>query len=119
MTTSKTDVKAWLAPRTWSFLTGGAAALAITLGAGWLTTNGAADNRAQAAAVNAFATICAAQAQAGPESQGQLVAFEELRSSFDQRRFILDAGWAVMPNQTSADDAVVRGCAAMLAAAAD
>lgn len=116
MSTRTDGVKAWFAPRTWSFVAGAAAALALTLGTGWLTTSGAADSRATAATVNAYATICAQRAQAGPEAHQQLTALEALNSTYQRRDFVEEAGWAVMPNKAEADRDVIGACAAILAA---
>lgn len=64
---------------------------------GFWTTDGSARAMAAASAdtavIEVLGPICAAQAMQDPDVEAKLESLREIPRSFEQRRFITDAGW--------------------------
>jgi hypothetical protein len=112
------NIPSELKPALWG-AAGGAVALAI-IGfnwGGWVTGGTAeatAKQRASAAVVSALAPICADKFRQRADVSAKLVEFKKA-SSWEQGLFIEKGGWATMPGSTTADSAVARACAEILA----
>jgi len=59
--------------------------------------------------------VCAESFMAARDAAVQLVALKEIDSSYQQRRFVQDGGWATMPGEDSPDRRAVELCAEDLA----
>ena len=85
---------------------------------GWVTGGGAkemAHRSASAAVVTALAPICVSQFQHAANAQTNMAELKKA-SSWEQASFVEKGGWATMPGAASADSAVARACAELLAA---
>jgi hypothetical protein len=112
------NIPSQLKPALWG-AAGGAVALAF-IGfnwGGWVTGGTAeatAKQRASAAVVSALAPICADKFRQQADVSAKLVELKKA-SSWEQGSFIEKGGWATMPGSTTADSAVARACAEILA----
>jgi hypothetical protein len=102
----------------WSCL--GSAAVVVIAGftwGGWVT-GGTAQEMAQDAADSSryelASTICADRFMAAPDAQAQLTALKAIESSYRQRQFIDDGGWATMPGQEKGARQTSELCAEVL-----
>jgi hypothetical protein len=98
---------------------GGAILLAIvgfTWG-GWVTGGTAEKNaaqRADTAVVQALAPICVQNFRGQIDAATQLSSLKKL-STYKQRGFVEEGGWANIPGMTNVNPAVARACADALA----
>jgi hypothetical protein len=85
---------------------------------GWVTGGTAQDMAGKAgdeARGQLASVVCAESFMAAPDAAVQLVALKEIDSSYQQRRFVQDGGWATMPGHDSPDRRAVELCAEDLA----
>ncbi len=86
---------------------------------GWVTGGTArdmADDASAEARGQLASVVCAEDFMAAPDAAVQLVALKEIDSSYQQRRFVQDGGWAIMPGSSDAPDRrAVELCAEDLA----
>ena len=59
--------------------------------------------------------VCAESFLAAPDAAVQLAALQEIDSSYQQRRFVQDGGWATMPGHDSPDRRGADLCVKVLA----
>ena len=84
---------------------------------GWVsggTAQKAATTMADDAVVQRLTSICVAQFQQDPAKDEKLAEMLEA-SSFQQRSFVADQGWATMPGEEDSDTKVSSACAKLLA----
>ena len=84
---------------------------------GWVTGGTAwdtAQNATQQAKAEVAAAVCVEQFMAASDARPQLASLKEIRSSWQQRSFIEDGGWAVIADQAYAGAAAL--CAEKLRA---
>jgi hypothetical protein len=104
----------------WSCIGSVAAALVVgfTWG-GWVTGGTARDMSASAGDQSRYelaSVICVERFLAAPDATVQLAELKAIDSSFRQRQFIEDGGWATMPSRDSAARQAADLCAKVLAA---
>ena len=103
----------------WACVATVAATLVVGFGWGGWVTGGTARAMADDAAAEGrgqlAAAICAESFMTASDAAVQLVALKEIDSSYQQRRFVQDGGWAVMPGSDSPDRRAVELCAEDLA----
>lgn len=108
----------WLKPGIIGAIVGSVATMVIGFNfAGWYLGGSArmlADKQSTAAVITALVPICIAKSQADPETVAKLQAFDALKASYDQRDFVMKAGWATMSATDSPDKAVASACADLL-----
>lgn len=108
----------WLKPGIIGAIVGGIATMVVGFNfAGWYLGGSAkmmADKQSTAAVITALVPICIAKSQADPETVAKLEAFDTLKASYDQRDFVMKAGWATMSATETPDKAVASACADML-----
>jgi hypothetical protein len=103
----------------WSCIGSVAAALVVgfTWG-GWVTGGTARDMSASAGDQSRYelaSVICVERFLAAPDARVQLAELKAIDSSFRQRQFIEDGGWATMPSRDSAAWQAADLCAKVLA----
>ena len=96
----------------------GAAALAIAgfSGAGWVTASTAermASERASASVAEVLVPICVEQSKQDVGAAATMAKFRDA-SSFEQRKILLEAGWATMPGSVKPNEDIARACAEAL-----
>jgi alpha/beta superfamily hydrolase len=97
---------------------GGAVALAIVgfSWGGWVTGASAertAKSRSEAAVVTALAPICASQFQKAPDAAAQQAVFIK-KGSWEQKKLVETAGWAMMPGSKDVAPGVAEACASLI-----
>jgi hypothetical protein len=103
----------------WSCL--GSVVVALIVGftwGGWVTGGTARDMAETAGAESRYAlasVICVEKFLAAPDAQAQLTELKAIDSSYRQRQFIEEGGWAVMPEQEEAARQAADLCAKVLA----
>ncbi len=103
----------------WSCL--GSVAVALVVGftwGGWVTGGTARDMAETAGDESRWelaSVICVEKFLAAPDAQAQLVALKAIDSSYRQRQFIEEGGWAVMPSKDEATRQAADLCAKVLA----
>lgn len=110
----------WLtADRFWTFVAG--AALVVILAfifPDFAMLNSSAqdlaEDTAEQAVVDALAPICVAQAQNDPEYEAKVGELQDISSSYRQRTFVEEAGWANFAGTDEVNSDVVRACTQIL-----
>ena len=102
----------------WSCI--GSVAVALIVGftwGGWVTGGTAQDMAQDAGDKSRYelaSTICADRFMAATDARAQLTALKAIDSSYRQRQFIDDGGWATMPGQEKGARQTSELCAAVL-----
>lgn len=84
---------------------------------GWYTNNSAerlADQRSAAAVIDALIPICVSQSKLDPDSMNKLEELVAMKSSYEQRDFVMKTGWATMPSADEPDRDLAAACADVL-----
>lgn len=84
---------------------------------GWVTGGTAADmtkNAAADARHQLAASVCVERFAASPDARVQLASLREITSSYRQRQFVEEGGWAIMPGTTEAERQAAALCSAQL-----
>jgi hypothetical protein len=98
----------------------GCVAVALVVGftwGGWVTGGTARDMAESAGDTSRYqlaSVICVEKFLAGTDSRTQLAELKSISSSYRQRQFIEDGGWAVMPNKDKAARQSADLCAKVL-----
>lgn len=104
----------------WSCVGSVAAALVVGFVWGGWVTGGTARSMAEAAGdegrYELASVICVEKFLAASDAQAQLAEFQAIDSSYRQRAFIEEGGWAVMPDAEKATRQSADLCAKVLAA---
>ena len=112
----------WLKPAIMGAIAGGIATMIVGFSyGGWYLGSSAetlANKQSNAAVVAALVPICVSQSQADPDTVAKLKAFTAIKSSYEQRDFVMKAGWATMPAAESPNQALASACADVLAKSA-
>jgi hypothetical protein len=102
----------------WSCVGSVAVALIVGFTSGGWVTGGTAGKMAQAAADQSryelASTICADRFMAAADAKAQLTALKAIDSSYRQRQFIDEGGWATMPGQEKGARQASELCATVL-----
>ena len=109
----------WLKPGIMGAVFGGIATMIVGFNnGGWYTGSSAetlAQTRSTAAVVEALVPVCIGQSQSDPETIAKLKAFSTIKSSYEQRDFVMKAGWATMPSTEAPNQALASAGAEVLA----
>ena len=86
---------------------------------GWVTGTGAtaqksATTMANDAVIQRLSSICVAQFQQDPAKDEKLAELK-LERSMQQRNYVRDKGWSIMPGDEESDTKVASACAKVLA----
>ena len=98
----------------------GSVAVALIAGftwGGWVTGGTARDMAQDAGEQSRYelaSTICAERFMAAADAKAQLTALQAIDSSYRQRQFIDEGGWATMPGQEKGARETSELCAAVL-----
>ena len=108
----------WLKPGIMGAVVGGIATMIVGFNyGGWYLGSSAetlAQKQSTAAVIEALVPICISQSQADPETIAKLKAFSAIKSSYEQRDFVMKAGWATMPTAEAPNQALASACADVL-----
>ena len=113
------QVPTWLKPAVMGAIAGGIATMIIGFNyGGWYLGSSAetlANKQSNAAVVAALVPVCVSQSQMDPESVAKLKTFSAIKSTYEQRDFVMKAGWATMPTADQPDRSLAGACADALA----
>lgn len=111
-------IPTWTKPAIVGAIAGAVATMVLGFSqGGWYTGSSAerlASQRAEAAVVEALIPICVSQSKLDPESVAKLAEFAAMRTSYEQRDFVMKAGWATMPTAAQPDRELALACAEAL-----
>ena len=85
---------------------------------GWVTggtARGMAETAGDTSRYELASVICVERFLAAPDARAQLTELKAIDSSYRQRQFIEEGGWATMPNQDEAARQAAELCARVLA----
>jgi hypothetical protein len=85
---------------------------------GWYLGSSAetlAQKQSTAAVTAALAPVCVGQSEADQEGVTKLKTFSAIKSSYEQRDFVMKAGWAAMPKADAPNQDLASACADVLA----
>lgn len=108
-----------LRPGIYGAIFGGIAAMAIGFGAGGWYLGSSADSlataRSKVAVIDALIPVCVNNQRIDPEGAGKLAALTALKTSYEQRDFVMKSGWATIPDTKQPDRDLAAACADALA----
>ncbi len=99
----------------------GSVVVALVVGftwGGWVTggtARGMAETAGDTSRYELASVICVERFLAAPDARAQLTELKAIDSSYRQRQFIEEGGWATMPNQDEAARQAAELCARVLA----
>jgi hypothetical protein len=106
--------KEYVKPFVWGLVVGAIVLLIVIFSAGWVTTSGSAQNKAEEMAEEAvvarLAPICVVQFLQDPEKDKKLKELKET-SSWERGDYVKKQGWATMPGENEPDSKVADECA--------
>jgi hypothetical protein len=112
------NVPVWLKPAIWGAVAGAIATVFVGFNqGGWLLGSSAetmAQQRSAVAVVEALVPVCIGQSKADPEFAGKLTQLKALTSPYQQREFIMSAGWATVAAADKPNSALAEACARVL-----
>lgn len=108
----------WLQPGITGAFVGAIATAIIGFSAGgWYLGSSAekmAASRADVAVIDALVPVCVSKQQLDPEATGKLAALGVMKTSYEQRDYVMKAGWATMPATDSPNRDLATACAEAL-----
>jgi hypothetical protein len=109
----------WLKPAIMGAIAGGIATMIVGFNyGGWYLGSSAetlAQKQSTAAVTAALIPVCVNQSQVDPEGVTKLKAFSAIKSTYEQRDFVMKAGWATMPKADGPNRDLASACADVLA----
>jgi hypothetical protein len=84
---------------------------------GWYTGSSAerlAYQKSAAAVIDALTPICVSQSKLDPDSMKKLEELVAMKSTYEQRDFVMKTGWATMPSADEPDRDLAAACADVL-----
>ena len=110
--------KEMIKPFVWGIVVGAIVLLIVIFSAGWVVTNGKAEQMANQAVVDKLSSICVAQFLQDPNKEERL---KELKAtdSWQRDSYVEKGGWATMPGEDSPDSMVADECAKRLSERVD
>ena len=108
----------WTKPAVAGAVLGALATMAIGFGqGGWYSTGAAerlADDRSAGAVIEALVPICVAQSKLDPDIATKIKHMTGMITGYEQRDFVMKAGWATTSNADGPNRDVAAGCADVL-----
>ena len=115
------SIPTWVKPAILGGIVGAVGTMVIGFNAmGWIS-EGSADKlvfqKSRVAVIDALVPICLSQQKKDPESTAKLTQLVAMKTSYEQRDFVMSSGWATMPEAGEPDRDVASQCADVLAKA--
>ncbi len=112
------EAPVWLKPAIAGGLVGAVATIIIGFSqGGWMLGGSAetmAQQRAAAAVTEALVPICVGQSKADPEFAAKMDQLKALTSPYQQREFVMTAGWATVASAEKPSSDLAEACAKVL-----
>ena len=114
------NVPVWLKPAIWGGVVGAIATVFVGFNqGGWMLGSSAetmAQQRSNTAVVEALVPVCVGHSKADPEFASKLTELKALTSPYQQREFIMSAGWATVAAADTPNSNLAEACARVLLA---
>ena len=108
----------WTKPAVLGAVAGAVATMAIGFSeGGWhsaSSTERIAKAQSASAVIDALVPVCVSQAKLDPQESAKLKELTKLVSSYDQRDYVMKAGWATVPAATAPNEDLATACALVL-----
>lgn len=115
---SKMQFPAWHKPSIIGAIVGSVATMIIGFNfGGWQlgsTATITANKQSKAAVLAALVPVCVDRSLSDPQSTSKLLEFDAIKTSYEQRDFVLKAGWATLSAQDGPNQALAAACAEVL-----
>lgn len=112
------QIPVWVKPVVWGAVVGSVLTMIVGFSyGGWMTGGTAvqlAKQQADVAVTTALVPLCIAQSKADGAVLKKMGELKALASSYDQRDFVTQTGWATVPGSPDPNRDVAEACAAAL-----
>jgi hypothetical protein len=112
------QIPTWTKPGITGAIVGAVATMIVGFSqGGWYTTGSAdrlAQQKAEVAVIDALIPVCINQSKLDPEATAKLGQLAGMKTSYEQRDFVLKAGWATMPTADEPNRELASKCAEAL-----
>ena len=109
------QIPTWTKPGITGAIVGAIATMIVGFSqGGWYTTGSAdrlAQQKADVAVIDALLPVCISQSKLDPEAAAKLQQLTGMKTSYEQRDFVLTAGWATMPAADTPNRELAGKCA--------
>jgi hypothetical protein len=109
------QIPTWTKPGITGAIVGAIATMVVGFSqAGWYTGGSAerlAQQRADAAIIDALVPICVSQSKLDPDTAAKIEQLLAMKSSYEQRDFVIKSGWATMPATDGPNRDLASKCA--------
>jgi hypothetical protein len=113
------NIPTWLKPAVAGAVVGGIATMIIGFNqGGWYTSSSAerlAYDKSRVAVIDALVPVCVSRQQVDVEATSKLAQLVAMKTSYEQRDFVMQSGWATMPATAEPNRELATACAEMLA----
>jgi hypothetical protein len=113
------QIPTWTKPGITGAIVGAIATMIIGFSQGGWYTGGSAERLAQqkadVAVIDALVPVCISQSKLDPDTTAKLGQFAAIKTSYEQRDFVMTAGWATMPTADAPNRELASKCADALA----
>lgn len=113
------SIPTWVKPAILGGIVGAVGTLVIGFNAmGWMSESSADKlvfQKSRVAVIDALVPICLSQQKSDPNSTAKLTQLVAMKTSYEQRDFVMSSGWATMPEAKEPDRDVASQCADLLA----
>jgi hypothetical protein len=109
------QIPTWTKPGITGAIVGAIATMIVGFSqGGWYTGSSAeslAQQRAEVAVIDALVPICVNQSKLDPDTTAKLGQLLAIKSSYEQRDFVIKSGWATMPATDDPNRDLASKCA--------
>ncbi len=109
------QIPTWTKPGVTGAIVGAIATMIVGFSqGGWYTAGSAerlAQEKAEVAVIDALIPVCINQSKLDPEATAKLGQLAGMKTSYEQRDFVLKAGWATMPAADEPNRQLASRCA--------
>ncbi len=113
------QIPTWTKPGITGAIVGAIATMIVGFSQGGWYTGGSAERlaqqRADGAVIDALVPICVSQSKLDPDMTAKIEQLLAMKSSYEQRDFVIKSGWATMPATDGPNRDLASKCADALA----
>ena len=112
---SPMQIPTWTKPGITGAIVGAIATMILGFSQGGWYTGGSAERLAQqkadVAVIDALIPVCISQSKLDPEATAKLGKLTAIKTSYEQRDFVINSGWATMPAAEGPNRELASKCA--------
>jgi|SRR5687768_13307382 len=109
------QIPTWTKPGITGAIVGAIATMILGFSQGGWYTGGSAERlaqqKAEVAVIDALIPVCISQSKLDPEATSKLGKLTAIKTSYEQRDFVINAGWATMPAAEGPNRELASKCA--------